>query len=215
MTEIDWYMNPIEDDILDYSHYHSKFLNNDFQGCDNFEHSLYQYYRMYCGYNLLKNYQKQNNVTYDYLVRIRPDIRLMQDVMPLFTILETTNKKIIMEHEQLCILKYELEEMFYFVNCMGTYKCSLWENMQRYTFLSRDGLNYPDKIWKFAPEKQFVDYVYDFLTHKEMNYFDVLVGITYPSFNLLYRGNNEYAYIDNNHPIYHNPNYVWEPFTNI
>jgi hypothetical protein len=215
ITETEWYMNEVDTKIPDYSYYNSKFLSNDFQNCDTFEHSLYQYYRMYCGYNMLKDYQTKNNIKYDYLVRIRPDIRIMQDLMPLFAILETTNKQIIMEHEQLCILTPYLEEMFAFVNYMGTYKGSLWDHMQRYTFLSRDGLGYPDKIWKFAPEKQFVDYVYDFVSKKQLDYFEVLLGITYPSFNLLYRGNNEYAYIDNNHPIYHDPNYIWIPFTKL
>jgi hypothetical protein len=67
----------------------------------------------------------------------------------------------------------------------------------------------------FCPEKQFTDHVYHTILSKNMDFHESFFGIIYPSFNLLYRGYNKYGHMDDNHPIYTNPDYVWEPFTKI
>jgi hypothetical protein len=75
--------------------------------------------------------------------------------MPLFDLLETEEKKIIMEHEQLCILDSSLEDMFEFINYYGNFTERLEQNLDRYKFLTRSGLHYGDETMMFAPEKHY------------------------------------------------------------
>lgn len=210
ITETDWFLYPIEDNLLNnYSHYHNEYLlNNDFKNCDNHIQALYQYYRMYHSYNLLENHKQKNNIEYDYLVRIRPDIRLMQDIMPLFHILETTNKKIIMEHEQLCILKYDLRDMFKLINYYGFFKTQINENIFKH-FIKQPSDMLIDEICRFCPEKQFIEYLYYIIKNKNLIFKEVFTGITYPSYNLLYRGNGIYGYVNYDSQL------DWIPYNNI
>lgn len=216
ITEQNWYMNPIESAVPEYSYFHNKYLKIDFQNCDNHAHALYQYYRMYCAYNLLKNYQKNNNVKYDYLVRIRPDIRLMQDITPLFNILETSNKiNIIMEHEQLCILKYKLEDMFKLIEYYGVYTDEVfkqhgynYKTVFRH-YIKTEGDMLDDRVYRFCPERQFVEYLKTVIENNEMVFQEACIGITYPSYNLLYRGGGKYGYFN------YNPNTEWIPYHNL
>ena len=216
ILENDWYLNSIEQLPMPYDYFKEKYSKINFMGCESYINGLYQYYRMYCSYNLLKNYQNQTNTTYDYLIRIRPDALLMQDTMQLFNILESTNRQIIIEHEQLCIMKYKLEDIFKLVEKYGEYNEHINNKYNIYaSFLSKSGKLYPNNVMCFCPEKQFTDHIYHTILSKNMNFNDSFFGMVYPSFNLLYRGNSKYAHIDDDHPIYTNSDYVWEPFTKI
>jgi hypothetical protein len=217
ITESDYYMTPIDDKILPYEYFHNKYLNSyNFLGFNNHIQALYQYYRMYNAFNLCKNYKKEMNINYDYLVRIRPDIRIMQNVMPLFELLETGGKKIIMEHEQLCILDSSLEDMFEFINYYGNFTEPMGKNWDIYRSLTRTGVHYENQITLFAPEKQFIDYIYFLFNKKGLCFIEDFLGLIYPSFNLLYRGDNVYAHIKPTLlSLIQNNNYVWQPFSPI
>lgn len=213
ITETNWYMHPIEEIIPEFNYFHNKFLQIDFQNLPNHEHGFYQYYIMFCAYKLLKDYQQNNNIKYDYLVRIRPDIRLMQDIIPLFNILENTNKEIILEHDFQFILKYDLEELFNFVNFYGHYKNPVEpQNINIFKhFVHENHLNsfVSDGSTRFAPERQFGEYLNEVILKKNKKYEEVVVGITYPSYNLLYRGNGLYGYVE------YKEEPEWIPFHNL
>jgi hypothetical protein len=208
ITENDWYMNSIDDTIPSFSYYYEKYCQIDFKGFADHKNEIYQYYRMYCCYNMLKNYQKKNNITYDYLVRIRPDILLMQDTMQIFNLLENSNKQIFIEHEQLCIIKYELEDIFRLIEFCGKYNKPIKDKMSIYLYLSA-GLDEPSSeyIYRFCPEYQFVEHIYYTLKKKNYDFFKTFIGIQYPSYNLLYRENGSYGYLDENHTVYNNSNF--------
>ena len=212
ITETNFYLHPIENTISNYEYFYEKYLKTDFQGCLNHINALYQYYRLYCVYNLLYNYQLQTNTTYDYLIRIRPDSRIMQDIMPLFNILETTNTQIITEHEQLCIMKNSMKDLFKLIEYYGDYNKSVINN-NMYNFLSRAELLNNDYIYKFCPEKQFIDHIYFILNNNNFNPTDSFIGIHYPSYTLLYREDGTYGYIDNSHTVYNNKPHI--PFNDI
>lgn len=211
ITETDWTLQPIDNKLLnDYNYYHNEYLKIDFENCEKHINALYQYYRMYSAYNLLKNHQKKTNITYDYLVRIRPDIRLMQDIIPLFNILETTNKEIIAEHEQLIILKYELRDIFKLIKYYGTFKnCQNNRDIFRH-FIKQESDMLSEQICRFCPEKQFIEYLNYIFINKKLIFKEVFTGITYPSYNLLYRGNGIYGYSD-----YNNHKNDWTPYNNL
>jgi hypothetical protein len=143
----------------------------------------------------------KTDTTYDYLIRIRPDLLFMQPIMPLLNLLETTNIKIIQEHEQLCIMKYELKNIFKFVNDYGMYRDPLFKKQGIYHFLANDKaalynniINNPYVMF-FAPERQFVDHVYYVMEKANMNFYEEFIGITYPTCHVIYRGNNTYGHI--------------------
>ena len=211
ITETDWYMHPIQNKIHNFSYYFDNYSNIDFQNYENHIHAIYQYYRMYCCYNMLKNYEKENNIKYDYLIRIRPDIRLMQNVMPIFHLLESTNKQVFIEHEQLCIMKYELQDIFKLIETYGKYNKSIHCKESIYYYITAGEQLATDNIMRFCPEKQFIDHIYYTLKYKNYDFFETFIGTKYPSFNLLYRENGTYGYIPDSHPIYHDPSFIWVP----
>jgi hypothetical protein len=214
LTEKSYYMNKI-DNVIDYDYFHQKYLNRDFKGCETHSHEIYQYYRMYCGYKMAKY---EDN--YDIYIRIRPDSRIMQDINILLNEIEK-GTKIICEHEQLCILTNEMEEMFNLIDNYGNYDSIISnpkENIKRYKHLQRyelpsDGTFNTEKIMMFCPEKQFMDHVFYILNKNNISE-HLFLGLVYPSFNLLYRGNNHYAYYSEYLGQYNNVN-NFVPFSSI
>ena len=114
ITETDQYLYNWNFDKNPYDYYHKKYQAIDYGGYMNHIYAAYQYYRMYCSYKMMKEYVKRNDISYKYIVRLRPDSRIMQNIMTLFNILETTKVKYITEHEQLCIMTYDLKNVFKF-----------------------------------------------------------------------------------------------------
>ena len=213
LTETDWYMNPVKNTIPEYTFFHDKYLKSNFRNCPSYVYAIYQYYRMYAVYNMCKNYQLEEQIKYDYFVRIRPDIRVMQDIMLLFYRFETSHIKISMEHEQICVVTPELEDMFNLINFYGEYTDPFYSNLDRYKFMTMSGHHQEEDVMLFSPEKQFVDHVYSLL-YKNKIKDEYFLRINYPSFGLLYRGDNKYGYIDYSYHV-NDPHYVWRPFTTI
>ena len=210
LTESDWYMYKIEETIPDFSSFYDNYLQIDFKGYVNHSHALYQYYRMFCGYKLLKDHETKENKYYDYLIRIRPDLIIMQDIMPLLNILETTTKKIIMEHEQLCILTRDFEKVFHLIEYYGIYNERFDpKNSMRIKHFFQNKILFGDDIMVYSPEKQFIEHIYQISLDKKLDWKDVFIGITYSSYVLLYRGNGLYGYLDD--PNIEN----WKPFFTI
>jgi hypothetical protein len=197
ITESFWYMENIEDKPHDYSYYHDKYLNNIanyFNDYSNHIHILYMYYRMYCAYKMTQHHQKKTNTHYDYFVKLRPDSRLMQNIHPIFKLLENSNKCIFTEHDHLFICKKELRDIFNLVECYGTYKQHIDKKKAIYLYYTAGEPLYSDNIMRLCPEKQVADHIYYTLLKQNLNFCDAVYGVKYPSFHLLYRENLTYAY---------------------
>jgi hypothetical protein len=195
ITEVNYCMNPIQYPLTDYPEIYNKYMETDFKGCVTHSHAVYQYYRLYSAYKLAKDYENKHNITYDYYVRIRPDIRLMQDINPLFHIIETTSKEIIMEHEQLCIISKNYEHFFHFIYYYGFFTTPVDLYGSIFKHYTKGGCMDCDNNTRFCPERQIIEYVYMIIAEKNQRFHDVFLGITYPSFNLLYRGDGLYGYV--------------------
>lgn len=217
ISETNWYMTPISSSINNYEYFYNNFLDKikNYSRYNIYLHSLHQYYRMYCAYIMLKDYQSKTNTHYDYFVRIRPDIRIMQDLFPIFELLENSNKHIFIEHELLIIVKNELEDIFKLIENYGSYNQSIDIKKSIYLYLTAGGELYPNNVMCFCGEKQFVDHIYYTMLKQDLNYFDSFYGAKYPSFYLIYRTNLMYGYIPNEHPIYTNSDYIWKPIHDI
>jgi len=211
-----WYLNQIETNIPSYEHFYDNYCKIDFKNCMSHKrNTISQFYKLYSAYNLMLNYQKKHGVKYDYLIRIRPDSRIMQNIMPLFNILETSNKKIIAEHDQFFILKYEYQDIFKLVEYCGTYNEDVNLKSNLYMYLMQHGNLYSNDILCFAPEKQFVDHVYYTVKNKGGDFNETFLGLTYPSVTVLYRENGKYGYINDSHPIYKDSNCKWTPIHDV
>jgi hypothetical protein len=209
--ETDWYLHKCRHSIPEYKYYHDKHINKGY----NIHYLAYLYlpYRLYCAYNLMKNYMIDTNTQYNYIINIRPDVRLMENLIPLFNILDTTNIQVISEHNMLTILKYKVRKICKLINYYGIYTENINILPSIYLFYSRtDEFDGNDPKHTYTSEKQFIDHVYTILSINNYNLNDSFIGITYPSYNVLYRGNGIYGYIDNYHLIDTIP---WVPFTDI
>ena len=228
ITDNKEYLFHLSNEPEDFYDYFNKFIETT-KNYKNFilhEHAMFQYYRMYLAYMMLKDYQKKENIHYDYFVRIRPDIRIMQNVMYLFELLENTNLKVITEHEQLCIIKPELEKIFELVKYYGEFNQMSIPTKRVYMqfYNAKKGLSkdFPidyknhenflnDTLIRFSPEKQFVDHIDNLMEVQNLNPEESYLGIVYPSYNLIY-SNKKYKYIEDSHPIYFDKNYIWKPY---
>ena len=175
------------------------YLNTtNFNDCWTMVETNHQFYRLYCVYNLLKNYQLKTNTKYDYLVKIRPDTQIKQNILPLFDILETSNIKIIMEHDQMAILKYELKDIFKAIKQLGRYQKRIDTSTGIFLHFTDDRehfhKHYPSTT--FCPERQFMEHVNDIIIKNNLNFNESFIGIRYPSFGILYRGNGIYGWGD-------------------
>lgn len=214
ITEKNWFHNPMKTTPNSFDYYYEKYASKNFDGHETHLHTLYQYYRMYINYLMLKNYQDDSNQTYDYFVRIRLDARIMQDLNLVFEYLENTEKSIFIEHEQLMIVKPELENVFMLIEHYGTYEEPVQNKYAIYLYLTGGCPLATEQVMKYCPEKQFVDHIYYTVLQNNRDYFKSLCGVKYPSFNLLYRENGSYAYISPDSPIYISPN-DWKPIHNM
>ena len=215
ITETGYCLNPIQQNIPAYNHFEEKYLKTEFNGNDTHLQALYQYYRLYTCYNMAKNFEN-NNRKYDYFVRIRPDVIVTQDINILFNILETTSFKIITEHEQIIICKSEMEDIFKFIDYYGYFTDNVSEiNAIEHSLLFRHyfrgykkDITDSNKLYNFCPETQIVRYINLIIKSKDLDFENTFFGITYPSFNLIYRGNGVYGY-------YYDTSGIFKPYDSI
>jgi hypothetical protein len=190
-----------------YDYYHKIYESIDYSGHMNHIYATYQYYKMYSAYKMMKEYIKKTGVEYTYIVRLRPDSQIMQDLMTLFNILETTDVQFITEHEQLSIMTYKLKGVLKLVKHFGSYLDSVYKK-NIYTFMHKNNSGYYNEhVWMHSPEKQFIDHVYYTITGLNLDFFKSFLGIVYASYNLLYRGAGKYGHIPGNSIIV-----PWKPY---
>jgi len=187
-TETNWCMNPVP--ILSYQGFYDKYCSTDFKHCDNHIHGLYQYYRLYCVYQLL-------DTEYDYYIRIRPDLRLMMNLMPLLHRLESDEKlHLIMEHDHLFLTDRLFVPLFKFIEKIGSFTEEVDVHNPIFKHLVKGGSLTCDKTTRFCPERQLVEYVREIVQNNDMQWNEAFLGIIYPSYYLMYRGLGQYGYAE-------------------
>lgn len=192
IDEKKWCLYPIDKKLPEYSYFYDKYIERTpFNSFDTHIHTVHQFYRMYWVYNLAKDYEIKNNLHYDYFIRIRPDSRLTQNLMPLFDLIEKYNIKIFLEHEHICVIHNEFEEFFNFVDYFGHFYEPADLSHILYTVYMVPILY--NKIFTFCPERQLYEYIYYIVKKKGQNFKDVFRRLIYPTYNLLYRGKGIYG----------------------
>jgi hypothetical protein len=195
LYDSNWYLNNINHNIKSFEHYEDKYSKINFEECYSNSHILFMIYRLYTAYNLMINYQMETDIKYDYVIKLRPDSKLTKNIMELFDILETTDTQIITEHDHLVITKYELSDIFKLMENYGEYNENVNQKYNLYKYFFRDGIVYPDNVFRFSPEKQFSDNISDKILSKGYDFNTAFKGITYPNYTSLYGGGGNYKYM--------------------
>jgi hypothetical protein len=221
ITENDWFHNPIKTTPKPFANYYTEYTKKVFNDYIPHFHALFQYYRMQMCYLMLKNYQEESNIKYDYYVRVRMDSLIIQDLYPVFEYLEENVEKLIfIEHEQLMIIKPGLENIFNLIEYYGTYEEPIQSKNAIYLYLTAGNKIENETTMKYSPEKQFVDHIYYTLlelsnkplftegTDSILYWFNSLCGLKYPSFNVLYREDGSYGYVNKPVVPIHNIEYI-------
>jgi hypothetical protein len=204
LTETNWFMNPIATSIPPYQPFYDKYCSTDFNGCQTHIHGVYPYYRLFCAYHLMKD----TNVSYDYVIRIRPDLRWMQDIMPLLKRIESDDKlHLIMEHDHFYIADRMFDPLLKFIERIGTFTTEVEVRNPIFKHLLKDADEmYLDHVTRFCPERQLLEYIQEIITEHNLTFKDAFLGIMYPSHYLIYRGYGQYGYAE-----YHENN-KWTPY---
>jgi hypothetical protein len=162
----------------------------------NYENTLYQYYRLRCAFMIMKS----ENIQYDYIVRMRPDMRIIKNMITMFDEIESNDLKIIMEHENICIMKPELEDLCRIIEFYGMYTedTNLKKEIYRHLTHSPELIGYhgDNALICLCPEKQLLDHIYYIFKLKKFDFSRSFRGIRYPEYNAIYRGNGKYGYTD-------------------
>jgi len=202
ITENNWYYNDLTVNVQSYDYFYNKYLNRIKNlPYTSYLNSFYQNYRIYCSYKMIIDNEEKTNTNYDYYIKIRLDSRIMQDISLLMLLIEK-EKKICMEHDHLIIVNNEYKEIFNFIDFIGSFndKINNSDNLLNYFFYDTFNDTYPnhmtlnDNEFFFCPERQIIEYIRHLAKNKNNIIKDIFTGITYPSFQLIYRGNNQYGY---------------------
>ena len=197
ITKEDFYLNKIDtSNVKPYEYYYNRYQEKtkdakyNGQPVPNYIQNLHQYYRMYCGYNMLIQYQRATSTKYDYIIRIRPDSRIMRNISTLMNILDTTDAQVITEHDQLTIFKYNLVDILKLITCYGDYVDD--KDLTKYKFMNASGnIGLRDFL---APERNYVNHIFHVISKNNLEWNKSFIGILYPSYHLLYREDGSHAY---------------------
>lgn len=202
LTEKNWYYNPISVEVESYEYFYNKYLDiiKNKPEYNSYIGPFYQNYRIYCCYKMIIDNEEKTNTHYDYYIKIRPDSIITQDFTQLMLLIINSNKKICMEHDHIIIVNNEYKDIFKFIHFIGLYQFNIHNDDKMFKHLFPpwqydicEEQNY--NLYFFCPERQLIEYIRSLANeNKELLNKKIFLGITYPSFHLLYRGVNNYGY---------------------
>lgn len=144
---------------------YGKFVQRNFEGLNPYEEQYFQYYRAYRAYEMVKSYQEETGVQYDYFIKLRPDIIIQKSLLPIFEQLDS-GKKVFMEHNLFEVASFEFFDVFYnLAYHYGSYHRSRgdgWNNHGEYPNFCPMDCN----VIKFSSEMQVTNCFYDMLEEK-------------------------------------------------
>lgn len=115
------FLNPISRHVTPHEPLYTRFRNKDFGWLNPYAEQYHQYYRAYLACEMVRDYQAKTEVKYDYFIKLRPDIRLKKNLLPIFEQLDG-GKKAFMEHNLLEIMSFEFFDLlWYLANFYGEY----------------------------------------------------------------------------------------------
>jgi hypothetical protein len=160
----DFYLRPVEQTIPPDDFFLEKYNQLDFAGNRKYENSIHQQYKIADAWNMLISHTKDEN--YDFIVRIRLDNLVIENIMPIIHSFENDNElQIIGEWDLFAvgrpsIMKYLCSELIY---KMGTYEFNENSHSFESNIITRSGYNIRIKNkhnWKYSNEIQYFEHLF-------------------------------------------------------
>lgn len=138
---------------------------------------VYKFYKVYCAYKLMINYENKNNIRHDYILLLRPDNSFNYPIN--FNYIIENNLELMNTWDHIFLGKYNI--MCHYCNlvfCYGIY--NLGEKMYKQEYVSNiippnDNYNYYTYInkwscWSESPEVQTVEHIVKYCIENNINF---------------------------------------------
>jgi hypothetical protein len=166
-----YYLNEINNKILDSEYYLTKYRNQDFNKCRKYDKSIHQHYKILDCFNLYRNDKNFKNV--DYIIRIRLDCIFKKNICNIIN--DLNNKvKIIMQWDHFAI-GHE--------NIMTNYCTGLENKYGTYCYktivpakipFSRTYNSKNKERWQYSAERQLFEQLFEFCNLNNYNINDTI-----------------------------------------
>lgn len=128
--------------------------------------SMIEYYQMYLAYKSLEKYEKENNIKYDYVLRLRTDV-IIKDIVNFDVIFEKKYIKICLYKIKFLlncdtIISQKVLELF--MNTFYNDKRLFYDNMNIYNKIKT---NCFDKLLEIKNDEEFIDLLFKYLNEGE------------------------------------------------
>ena len=140
---------------------------------------IHVFYKLYCAYILMKEYEENNNIKYDYIMKIRPDMSYHKNLLEDISYLEQHNLELMCHSEYGFFGKYDIMShicQLIFVYGKYNYKEKKHENWITFNILYHDhylNLDSQWPCWSESPEVQLIEHIIEYCYCNQIS-FDLL-----------------------------------------
>jgi hypothetical protein len=170
LFDTNFYSEEIESNIPKIAYYLEKYNSINFLNFNKYDNSIHQYYKLFDAYNLCKNYQKKNNISYDFIVRSRLDTEYDNNLIGCIEYLEQNkNCKLLGVWDIFAIGKNDIMDIYcscidknygnYFNPERKNFNNSIISCSNYCNLLNNDSYIY---TWRFAPEIQLFECLFEY-----------------------------------------------------
>jgi hypothetical protein len=175
-----YYYNNISNKINDVKFYIDKYLNKDFNGCQIYENSIYQHYKILDCYNLYINDNTDRNINNDIIIRMRLDTIFHSDIMDNIILLQdNTLCKILMHWDLFAIGKYLIMKEYCngLNNNYGNYNYNADLSNIEYPLICHDYKKLDRIRWTYATEVQLFEILFQYCNKLNLNINKTIIPI--------------------------------------
>ena len=169
LLDTDFYLKTPKNKTENLKKYLDLYNNKDWSNYQKYDHTISQHHKILDCYNLFKN--DNNTENYDYIIRIRMDIEIKQNIIDVLSLfIQNPELKIIMDWDFFAIGKPKIMECY----CTG-----LNNNYGNYNYQVKvpdilpimHDYHYLDKYrWTYAAERQLFEMLFEYCNN---NYLDI------------------------------------------
>jgi len=137
---------------------------------------IYKFYKLYCAYVTMKEYEENNNLKYDYIMKIRPDTSFHASFLTDISKFEHHNLELMCYNDYGFFGKYDIMShicQLIFVYGKYNYKEIKHENWITLNILFHDyylNLDSQWPCWSESPEVQLIEHIIDYCYCNNISY---------------------------------------------
>jgi hypothetical protein len=177
-----------------YSIFHDKYSKIDFGNSKPYYEQLFTHYRKLDVCNLMFDYQIKTNTSYDYVIYLRPDLLIINDLLTMFDILENNVYEVMCENATIFLFKYEYIDILKLIEVYGSYREKFDDISYRYTYADFIQGDFADIAYKFCTEIQQTEHIYSVMKNKNLDPDKSFHQFSYGSYIRIHRGDGLCAF---------------------